>query len=151
MEENEKIIVEEKKEEEINKDENNDIKNIEEEKNMKNKQLSENNGVIDNEKDEEENLLNNNKDIINSKEKEEIINNINNKVEDKNPNLIIGDYLITIKKSKLLHIPYFTFGNVLNFYFFCQNFKSDKIKLSQMPTPPFGIIIEECKLNILYF
>ena len=79
------------------------------------------------------------------------MHNINNKVEDKNLNLIIGDYLITIKKSKLLHIPYFTFGNVLNFYFFCQNFKSDKIKLSQMPTPPFGIIIEECKLNILYF
>jgi hypothetical protein len=67
----------------------------------------------------------------------------NKKIKDEN--LIVGDYLITIQYTKYLHIPYFIFGNILNFYCPCYKFKSNQIYLSQMPTPPFGIVITQCK------
>ena len=81
------------------------------------------------------------------------MNNINNNtfinIEEnkkiKDENLIVGDYLITIQYTKYLHIPYFIFGNILNFYCPCYKFKSNQIYLSQMPTPPFGIVITQCK------
>lgn len=62
---------------------------------------------------------------------------INNKeyFEDKEP---IFDYLIPIRYSKRLNIPYFVFGNTLHFYYPNTKFDS-KIKLSEIPTPPFTI------------
>ena len=73
------------------------------------------------------------------------INNINNNIDKKNNNAIIGDYLVTIQYTKILHIPYFVFGNICNFYCPCKKFKSKAINLSQMPTPPFGIVVNDCK------
>ena len=67
----------------------------------------------------------------------------NKKIKDENS--IVGDYLITIQYTIYLHIPYFIFGNILNFYYPCYKFKSNQIYLSQMPTPPFGIVITQCK------
>ena len=57
----------------------------------------------------------------------------------------VNDYLIKIKYSKLLCIPYFYFGNIFHFYFSCQSFSSNPIKISEMPTPPFAVIRSECK------
>ena len=67
------------------------------------------------------------------------MNNIEN---EKN---IIEDYLITIQYTKYFNIPYFIFGNMLNFYCPCYKFKTKIINLSKIPNPPFGIIIPECK------
>ena len=72
------------------------------------------------------------------------INNIKN-IENNNNNLVIGDYLITIQYTKIFHIPYFIFGNIFNFYCPCKKFNSQVINLSQMPTPPFGIVVNDCK------
>ena len=116
---------------------------------------------------------NTNTNIINTLEKKnekELINELNKKLENNNYNNIIpknedisnieinknkitesenkiqlNDYLIKIKYSKLLCIPYFYFGNIFHFYFSCQCFSSNPIKLSEIPTPPFAIICSECK------
>ena len=106
----------------------NDYKNNDEQKGENNKEaLSPNNNNI------------NTNSIINPEEKNEI----------KDENLMVGDYLITILYTKYLHIPYFIFGNIFNFYFPCKKFKSNQIYLSQMPTPPFGIVMTQCKNKIL--
>ena len=81
-------------------------------------------------------FLSNDENIINTN------NNINQKMEN---NKEIIDYFITIQYSKLLHIPYFKFGNIFHFYFPCKHFTSNQIKLSEMPTPPFAVIRSECK------
>ena len=147
MEENKEIIEDQKEKEE-------EVKKVKEE------EFNE----IKNEEDESNQLLNENKDNINGQKKEPLINN-NENIEIKydndnhdnlkninndnnlenNQNLIITDYIITIQYSKILHIPYFIFGNMLNFYFPCHKFETKVINLSQMPTPPFAIVITDCK------
>ena len=94
---------------------------------------------IINDKNEEIILTNNNKENIDVKIEPQVNNNTNNE------NMIIGDYLITIQYTKFFSIPYFIFGNMINFYCPCHKFKSKIINLSNMPTPPFGIITSECK------
>ena len=94
----------------------------------------------DNNKDNK-NIISNSKDIIK-------LNISKNTIfENKNQNEVF-DYLIKIKYSKFLCIPYFYFGNIFHFYFSCQSFSSNPIKLSEIPTPPFAIIRSECK-NVL--
>ena len=94
-------------------------------------------------KDElKESLLNNN-DESNTKDiKEEIIKNDDN---NENGNKIITDYIITIQYTKLLKIPYFIFADIIHFYFPCQKFNLNEIKLSEISTPPFAVITKECK------
>ena len=120
---------------------------------------------IPNEEDEDNNLLTKNDYKNNDEQKgennKEVLNSNNNKIntnfiinpeeknEIKDENLMVGDYLITILYTKYLHIPYFIFGNIFNFYFPCKKFKSNQIYLSQMPTPPFGIVMTQCKNKIL--
>ena len=122
---------------------------------------------------EENKNTNTNINIINTLEKKnekELINELNKKLENNNYNNIIpknedisnieinknkitesenkiqlNDYLITIRYTNLICIPYFYFGNIFHFYFSCQCFSSNPIKLSEMPTPPFAIICSECK------
>ena len=100
-----------------------------------------NNEVLEKDKD-------NNND--NPQKNEEIINtnmdiNTNNIQVNQNNNQQIYDYLINIQYSKILHFLYFHFGNIFHFYFSCQSFSSNPIKLSEIPTPPFAVIRSECK------
>ena len=143
MEENNQIIIDNKKEEKDEcKNEEKDYKLLLE--NNKNDNI--NNNINDNINDIEEKefkikepFLNDNVQNWNNEQ----INNIN--IKNNNNNLVIGDYIITIQYTKLFHIPYFIFGNIFNFYCPCKKFKSEKINLSQIPTPPFGIVITDCK------
>ena len=124
-----------------NINENEDNINDEECNNLlidKDKDKNENENII-NTKNEEVILTNNNKENIEVKNEQQVNNNI------KNENTIISDYLITIQYTKYFNIPYFIFGNMLNFYCPCHEFKSKVVNLSQIPTPPFGICISECK------
>ena len=88
------------------------------------------------------NIISNNKDII----KLDIPNNSIMQNENQNE---AHDYLIKIKYSKFLCIPYFYFGNIFHFYFSCQTFTSNPIKLSEIPTPPFAVIRSECKYLLI--
>ena len=155
MEEN-KEITDDKIEKDVEKEKDeefNEIKNEEEES----KQL-----LIEKDKNEDINIIN--KDINNEQKKESLINNkeiieiksdndnhdipknIKNEQNlENNPNLMITDYLITIQYSKVFHIPYFIFGNMLNFYFPFHKFEKKVINLSQMPTPTFAIVITQYK------
>ena len=145
MEENEEIVVD-KREEQIDKNEEENDKLLNErdkvqdiDKNLNDKTtVDENKEILINTNNDNQNIEIT-KDEVN---KENIINNKNNN------NLIIKDYLITIQYTKFFHIPYFIFGNVLNFYCPCHKFNSQPINLSQMPTPPFGIVLTECKKNM---
>ena len=83
-------------------------------------------------------IISNKKDII----KLEISKNT---IFENGKQIEVYDYLIKIKYSKFLCIPYFYFGNIFHFYFSCQCFSSNPIKLSEIPTPPFAIICSECK------
>lgn len=92
----------------------------------------------------------NNNDNPPPQKNEEIINtnmdiNTNNIQVNQNNNQQIYDYLINIQYSKILHFPYFYFGNIFHFYFPCQKFPSNQVKLSEIPTPPFAIVRTECK------
>ena len=120
-----------------NINENKDNINDEEDNNLLNEK-DKNENII-NAKNEEVILTKNNKENIDIKNEQQVNNNI------KNENIIIGDYLITIQYTKYFKIPYFIFGNMVNFYCPCYKFKSKTINLSQIPTPPFGINIPECK------
>ena len=60
---------------------------------------------------------------------------LNNKLKD--------DHLIVIENLKILKIPYFLFGFTIHFYFPFTKLPS-KIKLSEIPTPPFALG-PECK------
>ena len=168
---NEKFIKEEEKEKgrgEINeKKENNENQNGEDENNnllpkndivnneasigLKNGNNEEDkNNIVNNVNDNIENKIDNDnieedKNPLIKKDNENIIKNGNN-IENNENDLIIGDYIITIQYTKLFHIPYFKFGNMLNFYCPCYKFKSPEINLSQMPTPPFGIVTNQCKI-----
>ena len=162
MEEKEKNIIENK---ELDKDE----KEKEEEKgkeiinnkdNNKNKeeenktQDNMNDIVLNSKTDYEETLLNKNKEdnIPENTNEEKIIlnNNIHVNEEYQNKNTMITDYIIKIQYSKFLHIPYFIFGNVLHLFCPCSKFKSERINLSKMPTPPFAISITGCKTYSFY-
>ena len=132
-----------KKEEDIKENENKDNIKDEECNNLlteKDKNENENEEEFIKVKNEEVILTNNNnKENIEVKNEQQINNNT------KNENGIIQDYLITIQYTKYFHIPYFIFGNMVNFYCPCYKFNSKIINLSQIPTPPFGINISECK------
>lgn len=135
-------IKEEKENNEIKNEEINENKeniNDEECNNLLNEKDKNENENIINDKNEEIILTNNNKENIDVKIEPQVNNNTNNE------NMIIGDYLITIQYTKFFSIPYFIFGNMINFYCPCHKFKSKIINLSNMPTPPFGIITSECK------
>lgn len=71
--------------------------------------------------------------------------NIYNKeyFEDKEP---VFDYLIQIHYSKYFNIPYFIFSNTLHLYFPRKKIENNKVKLSEIETPPFTIG-PGCKLN----
>ena len=143
MEENGHIIIDE------NKNEGSDeIKNEEDNKKLL---IEEDNKNIN---------IKNSDNYINKQNTETLLSkdniiNTNNNIENENKNVIISDYIISIQYSKILHIPYFIFGNMLFFFCPCYKFKSEIINLSQMPTPPFGIVISECKkksyINSLIF
>ena len=131
MEENEKILL--KEEEETKEDINNDLITKEDINEQKEIIQDNDNNEIKNENKNETN----NENIIQT-------NNEDNKGEN-DKNKVITDYLITIQYSKCLKIPYFKFGNVLNFYCPFTKFESNSINLSQMPRPPFIINFKDCK------
>ena len=161
MEENENNIIEDKelgknekekekvKEEEKGKEIINSKDNNEEKEEENNKQDNMNDIVLNSKIDYEETLLNKDKEdnVPEKKNEEKIIlnNNIYVNEEYQNKNTMITDYIIKIQYSKFLRIPYFIFGNVLHFYCPCSKFKSERINLSKMPTPPFAITINGCK------
>lgn len=154
MEENEQILDNENKEKE------DEIKETEEIIDIKNEEDEEKQLLSDKNKNEEINIIktkeDNNKEnkvsLINTDQNFENQNQqlINNNNQNQQKNLIIGDYIITIQYTKLFHIPYFIFGNMFNFFCPCHKFKSEKINLSQMPTPPFAIVITQCKKKYLF-
>ena len=149
MEENENNIIEDKDEEEKEKEIIKNKDNTENKEEEINKQDNMNDIALNSKKEYEEALLNKDKeDNIPENSNEEKIN-LNNNVyvneEYQNKNTMITDYIIKIQYSKFLHIPYFIFGNVLHLYCPCYKFKSEKINLSKMPTPPFAITINGCK------
>jgi len=149
MEENENNIIEDKDEEEKEKEIINSKDNTENKEEEINKQDNMNDIALNSKKEYEEALLNKDKeDNIPENSNEKKIN-LNNNVyvneEYQNKNTMITDYIIKIQYSKFLHIPYFIFGNVLHLYCPCYKFKSEKINLSKMPTPPFAITINGCK------
>lgn len=129
-----------KKEEDIKENKDN-LKDEDEECNnlLTEKDKNENEEEFIKVKNEKVILTNNNKENIDVKNEQQINNNTQNE------NAIIQDYLITIQYTKYFHIPYFIFGNMVNFYCPCYKFNSKIINLSQIPTPPFGINISECK------
>ena len=88
---------------------------------------------------------NNYKNIVQKKEDISNLEIYNNKIIESESQVQATDYLIKIQYCKLLCIPYFYFGNIFHFYFSCQSFSSNPIKLSNIPTPPFAIIRSECK------
>ena len=147
MEKNEGIAVDNKIDEKLIHDEdenNNEIRNEEE-----------NNNVLIKKENKDDNLESddnkNNDIIINEKNNEQNNdNNNNNNLESTNNKVMITDYLIKIQYTKLFKFPYFIFGNVINIYFPCYKFESEPINLSQMPTPPFCIIKNDCKTLIIY-
>jgi hypothetical protein len=55
---------------------------------------------------------------------------LNNKLKD--------DHYILIERTKFLNIPYFEFGFTTHFYFPSEKLQS-KMKLSEIPNPPFTI------------
>ena len=151
MEEQEHIMKVDEKEEKLDSNkEYIEISNEEEE----------NNNLIPENDNDNKIEINNNENNIEQKEEKNTetmnYNNINTNLninpqenkEKKDENLIVGDYLITMQYTKFLHLPYFKFGNIFNFYYPCYKFKSNQIYLSQMPTPPFGIVVTQCKKNI---
>lgn len=154
MEENENNIIEDKDEEEKEKEIINSKDNTENKEEEINKQDNMNDIALNSKKEYEEALLNKDKeDNIPENSNEKKIN-LNNNVyvneEYQNKNTMITDYIIKIQYSKFLHIPYFIFGNVLHLYCPCYKFKSEKINLSKMPTPPFAITINGCKTYSFY-
>lgn len=88
---------------------------------------------------------NNNKIIISNKKDIIKLEISKNTIFENGKQIEVYDYLIKIKYSKFLCIPYFYFGNIFHFYFSCQSFSSNPIKLSEIPTPPFAVIRSECK------
>lgn len=131
----------------IVKEENTALINEEEKENKENK-----NEII------KEEIIKENDNIVNKKNNENVM--INEGIINTDLNLVINpdtenqnkkqiyDYLITLQYSKILHIPYFYFGNIFHFYFPCQSFPFNQIKLSELSTPPFAVIRTECK-NII--
>ena len=55
---------------------------------------------------------------------------LNNKLKD--------DHYILIERTKFLNIPYFSFGFTIHFYFPSEKLQL-KMKLSEIPNPPFTI------------
>ena len=105
-------------------------------------------------KNEEENvglLIEIEENKNNEQNNEQNVNNNNNDLVKQNNNVMIKDYLITIQYTKLFKIPYFIFDNIINIYFPCCKFNSETVKLSQMPTPPFCIIKNICKILFIYY
>ena len=157
MEDKEQTITLDKKEEEqINSNkEDIEIENKEDESNKLLSQDDNNNQIEINTNNTEQKQENNIEAITNTNTNNNINSNIienpEENTEKKDENLIIGDYLITIQYTKFLQLPYFKFGNIFNFYCPCYKFKSNQVYLSQMPTPPFGIIMTDCKKKIFLF
>ena len=133
---------------EDNKDNIIDIRNQEKNNNIINEE--EENINLLNEKENNEGLNNiKYKDDNNIKFKESVLKSRNEIINKENNNKIIADYIIEIQYTKLFRIPYFIFGNIINLYCPFYKFKSEAIKLSQISTPPFTILINRCK-NIIY-
>ena len=88
--------------------------------------------------DNNKNIISNKKDIIK-------LDTTKNSIFENENQSEVYDYLIKITYSKLFCIPYFYFGNIFHFYFSCQSFSSNPIKISEIPTPPFAVIRSECK------
>ena len=168
--ENKENIKEEKKEDKENNENVDDKKDNENKENSDENEKKENNDKNEDKNEEKENK--DKEDIIetqNQKQegeqehliiKENLINDNNDErilpndentnININNQNVITGqrevfDYLITIKYSKFLCIPYFIFRNIFYFYFPFKKLPSNQIKLSEMPTPPFAVIRSECK------
>ena len=131
----------------INVDLKNSDKEVNNNSNPNNEELEENepketiNIISDNDKDTNEsnntdNYTNINKDSyspLGKEDKEEYIEN--NKLKD--------DHYILIERTKHFNIPYFTFGFTTHFYFPSEKLEK-KMKLSEIPNPPFTIG-PECK------
>lgn len=77
-----------------------------------------------------ENNIKSNENSNNSLSNPLVKDNINDKLED--------DHYITILKTKLFKIPYFIFGFTTHFYFPSEKLPN-KMKLSEMPNPPFTL------------
>ncbi len=147
MKEEEQIEVDNKIDEKLIQNKNEDNKEIKnEEENIK---------LLIEEKKDNDIISSENKnnviitENINEQNNEQKVINNNNLVKQNN-NLMITDYLITIQYTKLFKIPYFIFGNIINIYFPCHKFNSGTINLSQMPTPPFCIVKNDCKTLFIY-
>lgn len=131
-------------------DENIEIEkeNIKSELINQNSNSNENQNENKNENKEQNNDIKNNNDVqqeninINTNIKTETNTYIDNQNKEYIPSKLT-DYLITINYSKFLHIPFFIFRNLFIFYFPCQSFPSNPMKLSEMPTPPFVVIRSE--------
>ena len=61
-----------------------------------------------------------------------------------NIELCPNDYIIPIKHTKLLRIPYFKFGSTIYFYFSSCCIQKNEYKLSEIPHPYYSIG-PECK------
>ena len=77
-----------------------------------------------------ENNIKSNENSNNSLSNPLVKDNINDKLED--------DHFITILKRKFFKIPYFIFGFTTHFYFPSEKLPN-KMKLSEMPNPPFTL------------
>lgn len=77
-----------------------------------------------------ENNIKSNENNNNSLSNPLVKDNANDKLED--------DHYITILKTKLFKIPYFIFGFTTHFYFPSEKLPN-KMKLSEMPNPPFTL------------
>ena len=106
------------------KDNINSETNYEEENN--NNKINEENLIIPDNKSQSKN---NNEDSSSPL----IENNI-----DLNNNKLEGDHYIFIEHTKCLKIPYFTFGFTTHFYFPSEKLQT-KMKLSEIPNPPFTL------------
>jgi len=89
-------------------------------------------------------------DKINTNEKEKICSIISKNDKDNSDNELAYDHYIFIKFTNLLKIPYFIFGSTINFYSPCTNFTELKMKLSEVPNPPFVIHIDGKFLYLTY-
>ena len=75
---------------------------------------------------------------MNSNENNNIISLSNPLVKDNINDKLEDDHYITILKTKLFKVPYFIFGFTTHFYFPSEKLPN-KMKLSEVPNPPFTL------------
>ena len=61
------------------------------------------------------------------------------------------DYIIPIKRTKFLGIPYFKFGSTIYFYFCICSIRKIEYKLSEIPHPYFSLGPECKKIYFIFY